>query len=78
VDEESASITGVNQSLVDQKMEEFRSKVDGFLEVNMPESTPLDWLGAKVINEQELGILPASLPYKKITELSKYSTILIH
>lgn len=53
----------------------YQTQLQNYINQNMPNATVGDILGKKEIIKQELGILPVTLPYKKVTTGAKYSVI---
>jgi hypothetical protein len=80
INEEVPYITSVPQDLIEQQMQDYENRVTAYIEANMPEVDTYyeleDALLGKVrLKEEELGLLPSTLPYKVITKLEEYSEI---
>ena len=75
VNETEGYVTNVDSNYVQTTLTDYQTQVQDYITQNMPNATVGDILGKKEIKKQELGILPATLPYKKIVAGNKYSEI---
>jgi hypothetical protein len=76
INESASYITSMNQSYIQEQMGLYTNSTLDYLEVNnMLNATLNDLLGYREIIPEELGILPASLPYKVIEQVGQYSEV---
>ncbi len=64
VDENAGYATGFDQALILQRLDEHRLEFENFLQTQIPDATVGDILSTEAIIAQNLGIIPASLPYR--------------
>jgi len=75
INEQENYVTNVDSNYVQTTLTNYQTQLQNYINQNMPNATAGDILGKKEIMKQELGILPATLPYKRIVTGIKYSTI---
>ena len=75
INETESYVTNVDSSYIQTTLTDYQTQLQNYINQNMPNATVGDILGKKEIKKQELGILPATLPYKKIVTGAKYSEI---
>ena len=68
-------VTSIDQAFIDQKIQDIKSTIDAYIQANVPNATFPDVFGYRKIILKEYGILLASLPFKVISTLSKFSNI---
>jgi len=73
--EAESYITDIDQTLINQKIDEISTILGDYIQTNMPDATMPDILDSRRIINREYGILSGSLPYKTIAVLSRFSEI---
>lgn len=64
INETAGYVTGVNSLLTQQAMQDYQSRVQGYIQQNYPNATVGDVLGKKEIVKQEFPYLLGTLPYR--------------
>lgn len=75
INETEGYVTNVNSNYIQTTLTDYQTQLQNYINQNIPNATVGDILGMKEIKKQELGILPATLPYKKIVAGTKYSEL---
>jgi transglutaminase-like putative cysteine protease len=75
VNQQEGYITNVNASLIQNALNEYQSGLEAYIQQNIPDPTLGKHFGVKEIAKQDIGILPATLPYKINIKGGKYSEI---
>jgi hypothetical protein len=75
INETEGYVTNVDSNYVQTTLTNYQTQVQDYITQNMPTATVGDVLGKKAIKKQDLGILPATLPYKTIQIGSKFSEV---
>ena len=75
VNQQEGYITNVNASLIQNALNEYQSGLEAYIQQNIPDPTLGKLFGVKEIAKQDIGILPATLPYKINIKGGKYSEI---
>jgi transglutaminase-like putative cysteine protease len=69
------SVTNLNSALIQQAMQDYQTRVQDYITQNKPNATVGDVIGKKDIIKQEFGILPETLPYKRILLGSEFAQV---
>ena len=64
INEAEGWVTGVDSSLINTAMSDYRAQVEQYFATQMPDATVGDVLGTKTIVKQERGIFMGTLPYR--------------
>ncbi len=75
INEAESYVTNVDSNYIQTTMTDYQNQLQNYIDQNMPDATVEDILGKKEIKKQELGILPVTLPYKRIVTGDRYSEI---
>ncbi|MEW6482505.1 MAG: hypothetical protein AB1397_05830, partial [bacterium] len=75
INESEGYVTNVSSSLINTKLTDYQTRLEEYIKTNMPEATFGDLLGARMIEKEEFGILPCSLPNKTLLVQTRYSEI---
>jgi len=76
INESESYITNVDSNYIQTALNNYQEQLKNYFTHNMPNATAGDILGKREINTQELGILPANLPYKCIVIGNRWSVLL--
>ncbi|MBI5675884.1 MAG: transglutaminase domain-containing protein [Nitrospirae bacterium] len=75
INEPESYVTNVDANYIQTTLTDYQAQIQSYINQNMPNAIVGDILGKKEIIKQELGILPATLPYKTVVTGIKYSEI---
>ena len=75
INSDDGSATGFDETLIDQKLLEVRQTFENSFLPQNPDATIGDLLGVESIEVKDLGLLPASLPYRVLVRGSTISEI---
>ena len=75
INEAEGYVTSADSNYIQTTLTNYQAQLQEYINQNIPNATAGDILGKKEIIKQELGILPATLPYKKIATGAIYSAI---
>jgi len=75
INETESYVTKVDSSYIQTTLTGYQTQLQNYINQNIPNATVDDILGKKEIQKKELGILPVTLPYKRIVAGTKYSEI---
>ena len=64
INETDGSVTGMDSSIINTAMTEYRAQVEEFMSTQAPDATVGDVLGMKTIDQRSYAILMGTLPYK--------------
>jgi transglutaminase-like putative cysteine protease len=75
INEQESYFTNISSSLVQTTLSDYATRIENYVNQNIPNATAGDIIGKKEIIKKEQPILPASLPYKIIITGVKTSEI---
>lgn len=75
VNEAEGWVQGVDQTLIQSKLDQYRQQVETFIDAQAAGTTVGDVLGTKTIVEQHLPILAGGLPIKQIAVGNRYAEL---
>jgi hypothetical protein len=76
INKSESYITNVDSNYIQTALNNYQEQLKNYFTQNMPNATVGDILGKREISKQDLGILPANLPYKCIVIGNRWSVLL--
>lgn len=78
INEQDNSITGIDLSLIETTLEDYRTQTKTYIEQTKTDATVGDVLGTKNIQTRKYPILASGLPYKRLQTTSNFSVLPDH
>ena len=75
INEAEGYVANIDSNYIQTTLTNYQTQLQNYINQNVPNATVGDIMGKKEIIKQDLGILPVTLPYKKIVIGAKYSSI---
>ena len=75
IDQTTGSVTNVNPTLIQNQLTSIETSLKNYISTNIPNAKTIDIVGGKKIIQENLGVLPPSLPYKVLALTGEYDNL---